>query len=147
MTRNRQERRALKRNAAANAVKLARCCFDYNGKDMLPVTDPVAVAVLERTFTRMLEAGGQPMALPISEAEAMAFPFHRGQVRIIPNGVTWIAVGMDVSGRGSYSIQCAHDENRALAHEAARAMALSRLRASLGEAGFPAWSGKVQSHA
>lgn len=58
MTRNRQQRRAIRSNAAAQAVRLARCCFDYDGEAMRPVTDPVAIATLERAFTRMLQAGG-----------------------------------------------------------------------------------------
>ena len=139
MTRNRHQRRAMKRNAAASAAMLARCCFDYDGKAMLPVADPVAIATLERAFTRMLQAGGEPTAVPLSEAEARAFPFHEGEKRLLPGGVTWLAVGVDVSGRAVYSMQCAKDESRALAHEAARALALSRLSASLTQPGFPAW--------
>lgn len=146
MTRNRHQRRVLKRNAAATAAMLARCCFDYDGDAMLPVADPVAIATLERAFTRMLQAGGEPMAVPLSEAEARAFPLHEGEKRLLPGGVTWLAVGVDVSGRGIYSMQCAKDENRALAHDAARAMALSRLRASLDMPGFPAWQ-KVSTDA
>ncbi|MDQ2065071.1 hypothetical protein Q9295_01695 [Xinfangfangia sp. CPCC 101601] len=146
MTQNRNQRRTMKRNAAAQAAKLAACCFDYNGREMLPVTDPVAIAVLERAFTRMLKAGGEPMAVPLSEAEASAFPLHEGEKRLLPGGVTWLAVGVDVSGRGTYAMQCAWDESRALAHEGARAMALSRLRASLAEAGFSPWR-KVQADA
>ena len=146
MTRNRHQRRAMKRNAAANAAMLARCCFDYDGEAMLAVTDPLAIATLERAFTRMMQAGGEPMAVPLSEAEASAFPLHEGEKRLLPGGVTWLAVGVDVSGRAAYAIQCAKDESRALAHEAARAMALSRLRASLDMPGFPAWQ-KVQADA
>lgn len=146
MTRNRHQRRALKRNAAASAAMLARCCFDYDGEAMLPVVDPVAIATLERAFTRMLQAGGEPMAVPLSEAEAFSFPLHEGQKRLLPGGVTWLAVGVGVSGQGTYSMQCAKDDSKALAHEAARAMALSRLRASLDMPGFPAWQ-KVSADA
>ncbi|WP_283179031.1 hypothetical protein [Gemmobacter sp. 24YEA27] len=146
MNKNRHQRRAMKRNAAANAALLARCCFDYDGNAMLPVADPLAITVLERAFTRMMQAGGEPMAVPLSEAEACAFPLHEGEKRLLPGGVTWLAVGVDVSGRGTYAMQCAKDGSRALAHEAARAMALSRLRASLDMPGFPAWQ-KVQADA
>lgn len=93
MTRNRHQRRAMKRNAAANAAMLARCCFDYDGEAMLPVTDPLAIATLERAFTRMLQAGGKPMAVLLSEAEARSFPLHEGEMRLLPGGVTWLAVG------------------------------------------------------
>lgn len=146
MSRNRHQRRALKRNAATDAVMLAGCCFDYNGAALLPVSDPIAVACLVRAFTRMLKAGGEPMAAPISEAEAAAFPRYADDERLIPNGVTRLAVGMDVLGRATYAMQCAWDKDRALAHEGARAMALSRLRASLDVPGFPAWH-KVQADA
>ncbi|NPD15777.1 hypothetical protein HOY34_11245 [Xinfangfangia sp. D13-10-4-6] len=131
MNKNRNQRRAMKRNAAANAAMLAHCCFDYDGNAMLPVTDPIAIAVLERAFNRIMQAGGEPMAVPLSEAEASAFPRHEGEKRVLLGGVTWLAVGVDVSGRAAYSMQCAKDKSRGLAHEAARALALSRLKASL----------------
>lgn len=99
MIRSRHQRRAMKRNAAANAAMLARCCFDYDGAAMLPVTDPLAIATLERAFTRMLQAGGEPMAVPLSEAEAKAFPFHEGEKRLLPGGVTWMPwVSMYLAG-------------------------------------------------
>lgn len=44
---NRNHRRAMKRNAVANATMLARCCFDYNGKAMLPVASLFFSARLE----------------------------------------------------------------------------------------------------
>jgi hypothetical protein len=140
---NRKQRRALKSNAAA----MARFCFDQSGKVMLPVSDPVAIHALERAFTRMLQAGGEPLAIPLSEAEANAFPVPEGETRVLPGGVTWLAVGLDVSCRASYYIQCVKAENRALAHDAAKAIALSRLRASLSEPGFTARCKKATGHA
>lgn len=139
MNRNRQERRALKAKASTEAAKLAGCCFDYRGTAMQPVADPVAIATLTRAFTLMLQAGGQPMAIPITDAETLAFPRFEGEHRLIAGGVTWLAVGLDVSSRATYSMQSAWDESRALAHEAARALALSRLGAVLNMPGFPAW--------
>ncbi len=147
MTRNRHQRRAMKHNAAANAALLARCCFDYDGKAMLPVADPVAIATLERAFTRLLQAGGEPMAVPISEAEANAFPHPEGKPRHVPGGAVWLAVGVDVSGRATYSMQSAGGEDKAFAHEAARALALSRLRDALRERGLPAWREKAKGNA
>lgn len=139
MNRNRQERRALKAKASIGAAKLAGCCFDYKGTAMQPVTDPVAIATLTRAFTLMLQAGGLPMAIPITDAETLAFPRFAGENRLIAGGVTWLAVGLDVSSRATYSMQSAWDESRALAHEAARAMALAHLYAALSKPGFPAW--------
>lgn len=139
MSRNRQERRALKAKASTEAAKLAGCCFDYKGTAMQPVTDPVAIATLTRAFTLMLQAGGQPMVIPITDAEAQAFPRFAGEQRLIAGGVTWLAVGLDVSDRATYAMQSAWDDNRTLAHDAARAIALSRLRSALREPGFPAW--------
>jgi len=136
----------MKRNAAANAAMLA-CCFDYEGKVMLPVADPVAIATLERAFTRMLQAGGEPMAVPLSEAKANAFPVHDSRAGYAPGGAIWLAVGVDVSGRATYSIQSTWNEDKTFAHEAARAMALSRLHDALRERGLPAWREKAKGDA
>ncbi|MDH2327835.1 hypothetical protein QCN27_13270 [Cereibacter sp. SYSU M97828] len=141
MTRTRNQRRSLKRNAGGNAALLAECCFDYRGSNLTPVSDPIAVDALKRAFTLMLKAGGEPMAVPIANMEASAFPRYKDHGLLL-NGVTWLAVGLDVSGRATYAIQTAQDEDRTLAHDAARSMALSRLRSSLARAGFPSPSRK-----
>jgi hypothetical protein len=86
------------------------------------------------------------MAVPLSDAEARAFPRHGRAMPFVPGGVAWLAVGVDVSGRATYSMQSAGDADRGFAHEAAKAMALSRLKAALDMPGFPSWQ-KVQGHA
>lgn len=136
MSRTRNQRRSLKRNAGGTAAVLAACCFDYKGAELTPVSDPLAVDALRRAFTLMLKAGGGPMAVPIANMEASAFPRYKDR-GLLPDGVTWLAVGLDISGRATYAIQTAQDEDRTLAHDAARSMALSRLRSSLAHAGFP----------
>ena len=82
MTRNRHQRRAMKSNAAANSAMLARCCFDYDGEAMLPVTDPLAIAVLEQAFTRMMQAGACPCPRP--RPRPMPFRFMRGRSACYP---------------------------------------------------------------
>lgn len=77
------------------------------------------------------------MDVPLSEAEARAFPLHEGEKRLLPGGVTWLAVGLDMSGRGTYAMQCAKHDSRALTHEVAKAVALSRLSAALYMPSFP----------
>lgn len=135
MTPSRAQRRLLKRKAGETAAKMAACCYDFHGGSLVPVTTPVAVAALTRAFTLLLRAGVQPMALPISEAEALGFPRHARDR--LPDGVTWLAVGLDADGRGTYALQSAASSDRAEAHEAARCLAPSRLALTRATPGFP----------
>src|SRR5690606_26378054 len=90
---------------------------------LVPVTDARAIATLTRAFALLLRSGGRPVAVPLSDAAAMAFPRHA----CIPGGVTWLAVGIDLEYRASYVLQSAIGSDPALTHEAARERALSRL--------------------
>lgn len=131
---NREQRRRLAAKAPALARLAAACSFD-NGEDGLqPVDRPKAMAALQRAFERMLKAGGQPMAFPLSEAEAEAFPAYHALP--VPGAVHALAVGLDVDGRGAYALQSAAGEHRAQAHEVARALALGRLAEICATAGF-----------
>ena len=136
MTMNRAQRRALQRNAPATAALMASCCFDFLTDGLKPITNPVAVAALTRAFTHLIRSGGQPLAIPVSEVEALGFPERKPDH--LPGAVTWLAVGLDVQGRGSYALHSALSQDRAAAHEAARALALSRLAEVCATAGFPA---------
>ncbi len=135
MTLNRAQRRALKRKAAANAALMAACCFDFLRDGMKPITQPEAVAALTRAFRRLIEADGKPVVMPVSEAEALGFPER--QADHLPGGVTWLAVGLDVQGRGSYALHTAQSDDRPMAHEVARSLALARLNEVCAFAGFP----------
>lgn len=132
---NRETRRALKRDAPAYADKLAKSCHDFQGETLVQVTDPMAVAALRRAFRRMLEAGCKPVALPISEDEAQGFPRHAANR--IEGGVSWLAVGLDPSNRGAYSLQSAASNFRPAAHDAAKEKALANLALICSAPGFP----------
>lgn len=131
----RAQRRAMKSKAPATAAVMAACCFDFLKDGMKPITHPHAVAALTRAFRRMIEAGGKPVAIPVSEAEALGFPERKADH--LPGGVTWLAVGLDVQGRGTYALHSAESEDKATAHEVARTLALARLAEVCATAGFP----------
>lgn len=135
MTANRTFRRAMKRNAEAVAAKLASRCYDFQGGGIVPVSNPLAIAALTRAFKLLLRNGGQPLAVPVSEAEAQAFPAYAANRQ--PRPITWLAVGMDREGRATYAMQSASSDAPALAHEAARSLALSRLAETCAKPGFP----------
>jgi hypothetical protein len=131
----RAQRRAMKSKAPATAAVMAACCFDFLKGGTKPVTHPLAVEALTRAFCRMIEAGGKPLAIPVSEAEALGFPERKADH--LPGGVTWLAVGLDVQGRGSYALHTAQSDDRPVAHEVARSLALARLAEVCASPGFP----------
>lgn len=131
----RAQRRAMKSKAPATAAVMAACCFDFLRDGMKPITHPQAVAALTRAFRRMIEAGGKPVAVPVSDAEALGFPERKADH--LPGGVTWLAVGLDVQGRGSYALHTAQSDDRPIAHEVARSLALTRLAEVCASPGVP----------
>lgn len=135
MSAPRTQRRLMRRKAGETAARMARCCHDFHGSALVPVTAAPAIAALTRAFTLLLRAGGQSMAVPISEAEALGFP--RPARDRPPGAVTWLAVGLDPEGRGTYALHSAASPDRASAHEVARSLALSRLALTAAAAGFP----------
>lgn len=135
MTLSRAQRRAYRANAKATAATLASHCYDFEAGGLVRITHPEAKAALTRAFTRMLQADCRPLALPLSKAEAEAFPRYHGQA--VPDGVAWLAVGIDLDGRGTYAMHTATGPDRALAHDAARAMALARVADLAATRGFP----------
>lgn len=132
---NRKARRAMRGKAAPAAALMAACCFDFQNGEARPIKDPPAVAALARAFELMIRAGGKPVAIPISEAAALGFPERKADN--LPGGVTWLAVGTDLQGRGSYALHSAQSADRAHAHEAARALALAHLAEVCATVGFP----------
>ena len=131
---NRAQRRILQAKAEILAATLVSCMFDFKGGTLVRVTDPAALGALRRALTRMLKAGGQPVALPISSREAEGFPRYKALQ--IPGGKTWLAVGLDRDGRGSYALHSVWAENGAAAHEVARMLALARLKKLTMTKGF-----------
>ena len=132
---NRAQRRACRAVAGPTAAVLARHCFDHHAGQLVHITQPAAVAALARAFKRMVQADCQPLAVPLSQAEAQAFPRHKPQ--FVQAGATWLAVGLDTEGRGAYALQTAIGPDRAQAHEAARARALADLARLTARHGFP----------
>jgi hypothetical protein len=115
---------------------MALRCYDFHaGGGMVPVTDPAAIAALTRAFTLLLRFGGAPVAVPISEAEAAGFPRWSGKAEAW--GVNWLAVGLDLEGRGTYALQSASSDVPALAHEHAREKALQSLSANCATRASP----------
>ena len=136
MSPNLAQRRAFNRHASTTAALLASRCYDYRqGGAVVAVTHPSAVAALARAFTLLLRLGGAPVAVPLPEVEAKGFP--RWAANRIPDGVTWLAVGMDLEGRASYALQSAASPSLAAAHEAAKTKALAELARLCATRGFP----------
>ena len=144
MTPNRTQRRAMKANAKEIAARMARRCYDFHaGGGMVPIADLNAIAALARAFTLLLRFGGESVAVPISATEASGFP--RWHSPSEAGGVTWLAVGLDLEGRGTYALQSAASPLPALAHDTARDKALSNLATVCATSGFP--MGKVRGRA
>jgi hypothetical protein len=135
MPNNRTARRALKAQAPAMARLWAATCLDFSHGRLQPINASAAVEALRKAFQRMIEAGCKPMALPISEEAAMGFPVRRAQP--MPGAVHILAVGVDVLGCGTCTLESVVSEDRALAHEMGRQRALSRLRECCAVPGYP----------
>ena len=136
MTANRAQRRRMKAEAKPAAALMASRCYDFQGGgDLVRITAPQSVAALTRAFALLLRFGGEPVAVPIAKAEAQGFP--RWSDAFAPDGVTWLAVGIDREGRASYALQTASSPVVACAHEAAREKALDSLAQVCATAGFP----------
>lgn len=123
MQANRSAREALKRQAPAIAAHLAADTRVFDGSALVLVSDPLAVGAMFRAFRMMVRAAGQPVALPISRAEALAFPATKA--RDLPGSVYWLAVGVSASGQAISSVQCVSGPVKAVAHELARTRALA----------------------
>lgn len=136
---NRNARRVLKAQAAKVAPLWAATCADFTEGRLQLIDAPAAVEALRKAFQRMLEAGGAPMAVPISEAAAMGFPARRAEP--MPGAAHILAVGIDVAGCGTCALESVISEDRALAHEMGRRRALARLRAVCSVAGYPVAAG------
>ncbi len=136
---NRSARRALRAQAERVAPMWAATCLDFSDGRLQPINDPAAVEALRKAFKRMLEAGGAPMAVPISEEAAMGFPVRRAKP--MRGAAHLLAVGIDVAGCGTCALESVISEDRALAHELGRQRALERLRESCSVPGYPARKG------
>jgi hypothetical protein len=103
---NRTQRRKLRACAKTYAPLLAQTClnFDTHTGRTTVVEDPLAVAVLERAFNRLLIEGGQIQTLALTEEVARTFPAY-DPGRILPGAKPWLAVGLDIDGRGTFTLR------------------------------------------
>jgi hypothetical protein len=136
MTMNRTARRALKARAPAMARLWSLTCLDISEDRLQPINAPAAVEALRKAFQRMIEAGCRPMAFPISEAAAMGFPVRNADP--MPGAAHILAVGVDVLGCGTCTLESVLSDDPALAHEMGRQRALARLRKVCAVAGYTA---------
>lgn len=137
---SRNERRRMKAQRQAIAGVMANSCYDYDASGKrVPVTDPEAIAVLERAFSRLLQENGEPQVIRISEAAARAFP--RYQAKRVPFGATsWLGVAFDPAMQAAYCLRHVAMHGDASPTEERR-VAEAYVRAGLEEAcayaGFP----------
>ena len=82
---NRHLRRKMRTHAAPVARLFAADCYDYTPQGQLVrVTNPHAVKLLERAFAYMLKNGGEPHVICLTHKDACAFPRGRLRVRSLP---------------------------------------------------------------
>jgi hypothetical protein len=139
---NRKQRRAAKTVADGAAAQMAAAAFDYTAQGQLVrVTHPKAVAALQRAFALMIEGGCHPIATRIPHSTAETFPRAIGYG---PEVASYLAVGLDPEGRGTYSLRAivTPDAPPALADQYNRQAALECLRPLTASRGFPIWAGQ-----
>lgn len=102
----RAERRKMRACAKIGAPILARYCVDHNpiSGHKVAVTDDRAVEVLRRAFYRLLIEGGDIQVLALSDQTARAFP-NCHTTQIPEQAKAWLAVGLDVDGRGTFALR------------------------------------------
>jgi hypothetical protein len=94
----------MRANARALAEKLSRTAMDYDQAGrVVRVTDAKAQAELARAFELMLQAGGEPQVVRISDSSARAWP--RGGEPPIEGATAWLAVGIDRAGMATYCLR------------------------------------------
>ena len=103
----RHDRRKVKAQAAKHAENLAgqfaRACYDYTPEgQLIRVSDPLAVAALQRAFRHMLRHGCAPPTLRLTAEQVAAFPRRATELQEHPG---YLSVGLDPDGRGTYDIR------------------------------------------
>lgn len=139
---NRAERRKARATAGKVAGIFARCCADYDrtGKQQ-KVTHPRAIALLERAFTVMLQNGGEPHTIELTQKDAATFP--RGADTKAPEDCpSWLAVGVDREGRGTYTLR--HSKVFGPDTHTAKRIAIAEAQADLAKhTAYPGFPGRV----
>lgn len=136
---NRKARRLMKNNAEKLADQMLTAVYDYtpDGRRFDRVSAPDAIAALRRAFILMLKGGGEPLAVLLKPETARQFP--RGNVEIPEGYGSYLAVGLDKDGRGSYSIRTLYAPGlpRVIADGVGRHEALQSLAKVTAYGGFP----------
>lgn len=142
--------RATRRKHAAQAPLLARImaasALDLTARQPVPVERAAALAALERGFRLLLRGKARgPMAIPLSQAEAIAFP-NPSDPGLVQRGASWLAVGLDADGRGCWAVEtvaaCYHAPGNAArplpgpSHDGARERALAAVRRGMETTGL-----------
>lgn len=133
---NRKQRRQRQATAKAAAALLAGACYDYTLEGrVIRVSHPEAIKALKRAFQMLIENDCEPQVVKLPYRVAVTFP---GKVER-PDLSTYLAVGVDVDGRGTYSLRqiVTPGATGAAAEMCNRAVALSCLAPKLKERGFP----------
>lgn len=102
----RTERRKMRACAKTVAPLLARSCLDSDPRTgrKTAVDHPRAVAVLERAFNRLMTEAGEIQIIALTEETAGTFPAY-DPGRIPPGAKPWLAVGLDLDGRGTFTVR------------------------------------------
>lgn len=128
--------RKQRRQRQATATLLAGTCYDYTPEGrVIRVSHPEAIKALKRAFQMLIENDCEPQVVKLPYRVAVTFP---GKVER-PDLATYLAVGIDVDGRGTYSLRKIVTPGAAgtVAEMCNRAVALSCLAPKLKERGFP----------
>lgn len=144
--------RAARRKLAAQAPHLSRImaasALDLTARKPVPVSQGPALLALERGFRLLLRTRQNgPVAIPLSQAEATAFP-NPTDPGLVRRGASWLAVGLDPDGRGCWAVETVAafhhapgDAARPLpgpSHDGARERALATVRRGMATRGLRA---------
>jgi hypothetical protein len=105
MNLTRQQRRRLRKNAAATARAIAATTMHRRSDGRLEyVTDPTALVALERGFAALLKNSCCPVVQEITAEEGalLRSPTHAPPPPL-PGVRHWIACGLDVDTRGTFA--------------------------------------------
>lgn len=140
MTLTRQQRRRLRKNAAATARVIAATTMRRTADGRIALlSDPVALATAERGFRALLTNNCRPLVLEVTAAEYAALRDPACAPPPLPGVRLWVAFGLDVDGRGTFSCTwtlIVGAPEREVAAEAER-IALEHLAAACNVSGLP----------
>lgn len=103
---NRASRRQLKRLAPSVAKLWAESCLPCSPNGAMDaIRHPTAIRILERAFRHLLKNGLEPHTVKLTPSQMEAFPGVQPRIADLNKATPYLAVGVDVGGRGTYSIR------------------------------------------